>query len=120
MSINIIKHIIYEERIRKQMYNNHECTALELEGRCFNEKILKLADRIAELEAENEKYGLGMQENCQLRKRIDELEDILEDALKSFTATQGNVSYSLGHWSVRAKAALQGEKEWDMNLTKSV
>lgn len=96
MSINIIKHIIYEERIRKQMYNNHECTALELEGRCFNEKILKLADRIAELE------------------------DILEDALKSFTATQGNVSYSLGHWSVRAKAALQGEKEWDMNLTKSV
>jgi len=50
--MDIIKHIIHEERIRKQMYDNHECTALELEGRSFNEKILKLADRIEELEAQ--------------------------------------------------------------------
>ena len=52
--MDIVKHIIKEERIRKQMYDNHECTALELEGRSFNENILKLADRIEELEAQLE------------------------------------------------------------------
>ena len=52
--MDIVKHIIKEEIIRKQMYDNHECTALELEGRSFNEKILKLADRIEELEGWNQ------------------------------------------------------------------
>jgi len=36
------------------MYDNHECTALEVEARAFNEKILALADRIKELEAQSE------------------------------------------------------------------
>ena len=34
------------------MYDGHECTALEVEGRAFNEKILALADHITALEAE--------------------------------------------------------------------
>ena len=36
--------------------------------------VERLNKRIEELVAENQKYRLGMQENCQLRKRIEELE----------------------------------------------
>ena len=90
--MDIIKHIIYEERTRKQMYDNHECTALELEGRSFNEKILKLADRIEELQ-----------------KQLDAVRALLE-----MDAIDGAIVFASGDKAIYVedvKEALQGENE---------
>ena len=44
--------------------------------------------RIAELEAENEKYRLGMQENCQLRAELQALRETIQvHATKLFWST---------------------------------
>ena len=45
--------------------------------------LAKEKARVAELEAENEKYSLGMQENCALRSRVAKLEALLKDAENS-------------------------------------
>lgn len=39
-------------------------------------EAIAIANYIAKLEAENDKYSAGMQENCTLRQRIAELEEM--------------------------------------------
>lgn len=105
----IIKHIIREERGRKQMYDTHECTALELEGRSFNEKILKLADCIAELQAQV----------VELKKLLKVAEcpdgDCVNGAVGVWKGehpdgTESWESYEC-QWCAERKAAIKGDKD---------
>ena len=78
--MDIVKHIIREGKIRKQMYDNHECTALEVEARSFNEKILALGKRITELEDEVTRLKIvekgSEAEIAHADKRIEQLEKV--------------------------------------------
>ena len=66
--------------------------------------------RIKELEAENEKYRLGMQENCKLRKEIAELESE-RDKLREALTQISKPDKVIGYYNCRrlAKAALEKE-----------
>ena len=59
-----IRHILSEARIRQQMYANHECTALEVEARTANEKIILLGMHIQLLEDKAKELQSQVDREC--------------------------------------------------------
>ena len=74
-----------------------------------------LLQMVDDLQAENEKYRLGMQENCQLRKRIAELE---AEKTCTWTKTIYNPYGEYDNWSTSCGEDFAITEEWHEKPTK--
>jgi len=98
--------------------------AVEAISQIFSLEKVALKDRIAQLEAENEKYSAGMQENCQLRREVEELKHppINEDRFAAFSAWYQATAPKYAYqdelcrvlWDIKEQriAQLEAERRW--------